>query len=655
MTNMIEDAEIISKYLCQIKKSLPLWLRLRKNELYSILDEIEEHIWEKVIEIADDKEPNEDDIQIAISQMGEPQDIAGRFASISTPHIYISEELYPFYRKYCKILVWSFLLWIIVFVTLNLFIQYYFFQPFQLSLLFFEVLISVSAILTTLYVFVGIIFSYLSITGYYHYKLKKSEIQKLYSNNYHVQKPKFTSSLHIIILLLEIFFIVVNGSFLIWHFPHKITLFLIIIVKCLREFTKRKSIIWQKFLILLDVILMSIIIHIVGVLLYISNNFEPSEVSYYLSTIFFAYICYQLYLFMTFRDRVELYLKKLRLVKHITKKERILANIKKKDTLYTQKNVNVTTKYNYDFEKEIKIYLKKVKKKIPFWLKITGKHDIIEDIGIEIRESILEFEEPYELTKENIKDLFSGLGSIETRISEYKQQRTPKIYISKELWSWYLKVLKAVIIYFIIIAIFISVLQISFNAYFDFNSIFVYFTIFWLIWIWSVILATKIFVFLSLNNFVPGKTELFISNKKIPVKDYIFYIWEFLFAFLFIVIGAILLYYEFIPRYFFMSNRDFILTYLITNFFLLLGVMKSLKIIFKRKKIKLNSILIIFSITLSLLISFFNLYNYHLDYRFIHSSLSLNIFEFIFLPINIEIFYEINHYFFKDKNKSLKL
>ncbi|GAH48365.1 unnamed protein product, partial [marine sediment metagenome] len=102
MTNTIKEAEIISNYLCLIKKSLPLSIRLRKNELKDILDEIEEHIWEKVIESAGDKEPTEIDIQIAISQIGEPKEIATKFASESTPYIFISEELYPSYRKHRK-------------------------------------------------------------------------------------------------------------------------------------------------------------------------------------------------------------------------------------------------------------------------------------------------------------------------------------------------------------------------------------------------------------------------------------------------------------------------------------------------------------------------------------------------------------------------
>ena len=165
MTNTIEEAEIINKYLCQIKKGLPLSIRLRRNELNDILDEIEEHIWEKVIESAGDKEPTEIDIQIAISQIGEPEDIANKFASKSTPHIYISEEIYPLYRTCWKVIFWSFFLWLAVYlIPPEIFLplipggsyMYQISEFFLLEYIFIVLIISVSS-----FVFVGVIFCYL--------------------------------------------------------------------------------------------------------------------------------------------------------------------------------------------------------------------------------------------------------------------------------------------------------------------------------------------------------------------------------------------------------------------------------------------------------------------------------------------------------------
>ncbi len=114
MSSLLDEAELINQFLCKVKESLPLGIRLRKSELKDILDELEEHIWEKAIEIADERTPNEIDIQIALSHMGSPEDIAKKFVSKSTPYVYISEELYPIFKKYRKIVVYSFIFSIVL-------------------------------------------------------------------------------------------------------------------------------------------------------------------------------------------------------------------------------------------------------------------------------------------------------------------------------------------------------------------------------------------------------------------------------------------------------------------------------------------------------------------------------------------------------------
>ena len=638
MISIIKEARIINKYLCQIKKNLPLWVRLRKDELNCILDEIEEHIWEKAIEYAGDKEPNEIDIQVAISQMGEPQDIASKFTSKSTPYIYISEELYPSYKKYRKIIFWSLLLWLIVFFMQDPFTERYF--------NFVDIILNLLITLSTLFTLIGIIFCYLSITGYFPYELRKSKIQKRYSTIVQIQKPKFKSPFQIIILLLEISFLLFIGLVFIWSFPQILTFFILSLIKFLRVSTKRKSVIWQRLLILLDVFLMVSVIYTVGGLLYNYNLYELQEILSFLPILFFFYVCYEVYIFTTLRDKIELYLKKLSLVKRISKKESILRDMENKDLSTTQNSVGKSCKYNYEIEKELRIYLKKARRKLPFWLKTSEKRDIIQDIEEEIREAILEFEESSKLTEKNFKQLLPDLGSIKTRLFEYKQRGTPRIYISKELWPWYLIIIKAVLVYFIIIEIFIIVLQLSFNA--AFSSIFQYFRLLLLLWICILILVSRIFTFLSLNDFIPGKKEFLTSKKKIVVKDHLYYIWETLFAVIYIAIGIIILYGEVSLGEFSTNLRGFLLILLNIVLILLLGGIKSLKMVFKRKKVILKSVLIILSIELSLVINFFILYS------FIHSTLSLNMFALLLLPINIEIIYEIFHFFFKEqKEKSI--
>ena len=167
-----------------------------------------------------------------------------------------------------------------------------------------------------------------------------------------------------------------------------------------------------------------------------------------------------------------------------------------------------------------------------------------------------------------------------------------------------------------------------------------------------VILLTKIFVFLSLNDFLPLKSKSSIPQKKLSLKNYIYKIWEILFALLYLAIGIILLYYEFILREF-NSNRDLILIFLVIVFFVTLGIVKLIKVNIKGERRLISLILIIYCIIFSFSISFLNLYNYHTDYTFIHSLLGLIIFTFMFLPINIELAYEVFLFFLRQKEKPL--
>jgi len=669
MTNIIEEAEIINKYLCQIKKSLPLGIRLKRDELNDIMDEIEEHIWEKAIESAGDKDPNEIDIQIAISQMGEPQDIASKFTSRSTPHIYISEELYPYYRKYRKILFWSTVLSIIIYMLFrNLFSLYDY--SFQLIIFYYE-MFTILVIFFTFFAIIGIVFCYLSITGYIPYELRKSKMQRRYSNLTQIQKPKFKSSSQTIVLSLEISFFLFNAAiFLTFWGGFTFFLYFLSIVKCLRGFTKTKSVIWQRSLILLDVFLIGfLIIGIEG--LYMTYNivdygfwswhYFPEEIIYFiiiLWMLYFFYIFYEVYLFTVLKEKLQLYLKELSLIKRINKKEIILGSIKNHDTPNIQNTslrhkafISKSNKYNYEFEEGIKAYLKKAKRKLPIWLKKAEKHSIIKNIEGEIRETIFDHEESNKLTQEAIKQFLTNLGNIETLQSEYQQRGTPKIYISKELKSWYSTTLKSVLAYFMIISVLIIVLQRSFNVSFTFFNFFAYFILFWFLWTLILILVTQLFVFLSLNDFIPKENEFLGTKKNRTAKFNLHNIWEMSFAEFYIVMGTILIFLVFLgPFSINFPGSNLIL--LIIGFILLLGIIKTSKIVFKLKKVQIKSVLIILSLVFSLIINFIILYNNNSVYPVIYSRPSERLLDVIFLPINIEVIYETFHFFFKNKKFS---
>ena len=641
MTNTIKEAEIISNYLCLIKNSLPLSIRLRKNELKDILDEIEEHIWEKVIENVGDKEPTEFDIQIAISQIGKPKEIATKFASESTPYIYISEELYPSYRKHRKTLFWSSLLWLIMFIIPHPFSNSYFYQLVENPL--YNSILIIPIIIDSSFIFTVIIFCYLSITGYVPYEIRTSKLLKRYLNLNDLQKPIFKPHFRLVISLLSLlFFLSAIYLFSVGYVSQSIPFFVLSIIKLLQGFNKRKSVIWQKLLILIDILFIGGIIHIVGELIYL-NYYELRIISNFLSILLLSYVYYDIYTFITLRYKKELYLKELSIVDRLRKKESMLRDIKSNNIPKTQKISGKKNTFSLELEEKIEVFLKKAKKKLPLWLKISEKREFINNIEEEIREAVLEFEESNKLTEENLKDLFS---EFEIYISKeewpWYLETTPRIYISKEVWPWYLKTLKAVFAYFIIIAILVFVLSILIPV-----NIPLFLRILLLVLTFTVILVTRAFIFLSLKGFNLRRKE---SLKK--GRDYRYYIWETLFAVIYVVIGIIIVFDEITPS---TSLRDLILILIIVVVSLLLGGIKLLKIVLKKKRVVVKSFLIITILTFSLLINLFTLYHaYTMDPPFIRSILSINMLSLLSLLINIEILYEIFHLFFQIKQKKQK-
>jgi len=641
MTNAIKEAEIISNYLGLIKKSLPLSIRLRKNELRDILDEIEEHIWEKVIESAGDKEPSEIDIQIAISQIGEPEEIATKFVSKSTPYIYLSEELFPSYRKFRKTLFWSFLYGLIMFMPPHPFSGYSFYQlvddPLYNSIMIMPIIFGFSFIL------IGIIFWYLSITGYGLYEIRTSKLLKRNFDLSHLQKPIFkplfqlVTSLLFLLFLFSAIYLLLGG-----YFYRPIPFFVLSAIRLLQGFVKRKSVIWQKLLILIDLFLIGWIIHIVGVLIYL-NYYELRIITNFLSVLFLFYVYYDIYTFVTLRHKKELYLKESSIIDRLHKKESMFRDIKSNNIPNTQIISSKKNTFSLVIEEKIGALLKKTKKKLPLWLKISEKREVLNEIEEEIRENLLEFEESNKLSEENLNQLFS---EFEIYISNEKWpwylETTPKIYISKEVWPWYLNTLKAFFTYFISITILVFVLSnlISVNIPLFLRIILLVLTV-------TVILVTRFFISLSLKGFNLRKEQ---SLKK--GSDYRYYIWETLFAVCYLAIGTIIFFDEITPS---TSLRNFTLILIVVVSALLLGGIKLLKIVVIKKGVVIKSFLIIIIIIFSLLINLLiNYRTYSRGFSFIRSILSLNMLSLLNLLINIEILYEIFHLFFQLKQKNLK-
>ncbi len=89
---------IVKEYLKEVKSKLPDWLK-EKKEHNDILEELEEHIWSKAEELSGMGQPTLQSVELAVSHMGKPENIAKEYKRRGTPKYYITEELWSSYLK----------------------------------------------------------------------------------------------------------------------------------------------------------------------------------------------------------------------------------------------------------------------------------------------------------------------------------------------------------------------------------------------------------------------------------------------------------------------------------------------------------------------------------------------------------------------------
>ena len=93
-----EMNNMINEYLKEVKNKLPEWLK-DKKEHKEILAELEDHIWSKAEELSKTGEATLVSVETAIAHMGTPQSITKEYKRRGTPKVYITEELWPYYKK----------------------------------------------------------------------------------------------------------------------------------------------------------------------------------------------------------------------------------------------------------------------------------------------------------------------------------------------------------------------------------------------------------------------------------------------------------------------------------------------------------------------------------------------------------------------------
>ncbi|MCK5341803.1 MAG: hypothetical protein KAR20_00285 [Candidatus Heimdallarchaeota archaeon] len=89
---------LVNEFLKNVKEKLPEWLKDKKEDK-EILSELEEHIWNKADELSGTRHSTPESVQSAIDHMGSPESIAREYKRRGTPKYYITEELWPYYKK----------------------------------------------------------------------------------------------------------------------------------------------------------------------------------------------------------------------------------------------------------------------------------------------------------------------------------------------------------------------------------------------------------------------------------------------------------------------------------------------------------------------------------------------------------------------------
>ena len=79
------EQKLVKDFLYEVKRRLPFWLRDQKEDVNEIIEELENHIWDRATELADGQDPSPDQIQQVINQMGSPGKIASEYKRRGKP------------------------------------------------------------------------------------------------------------------------------------------------------------------------------------------------------------------------------------------------------------------------------------------------------------------------------------------------------------------------------------------------------------------------------------------------------------------------------------------------------------------------------------------------------------------------------------------
>lgn len=163
-------------------------------------------------------------------------------------------------------------------------------------------------------------------------------------------------------------------------------------------------------------------------------------------------------------------------------------------------------------------FLAKVEKRLPGWLKENEaeKEDVLAELEEHIWDKATELAEGGEPTAADIQSALNTMGSPATIAREYKKRGTPKIFISEELWPFYLKGIKGYAIFILAINIIVFAISVfSKNIWTAFGDLFSgLFNGF----IYGAVLVTVLFVVFSMEGFLPEDFKEMSERNKQETK-----------------------------------------------------------------------------------------------------------------------------------------
>lgn len=99
--NEKEDTKrLVREYLTQVEEQFPGWLEKKEEKEEEILSEIEDRIYETAKNISEQGKVTETSVKNAIRQLGPPKSVVREYTQRGTPKVFITEEWWPYYKKW---------------------------------------------------------------------------------------------------------------------------------------------------------------------------------------------------------------------------------------------------------------------------------------------------------------------------------------------------------------------------------------------------------------------------------------------------------------------------------------------------------------------------------------------------------------------------